>query len=34
MMTNIKYNDNLPIITPKEVFNAQKDGYKFIRLRL
>lgn len=27
----MKY-DNLPIITPSAVYEAQKDGYKFIRL--
>ena len=31
-MTNIKYNDDLPIITPASVYEAQCDGYKFIRL--
>lgn len=27
----MKY-DNLPIVTPSAVYEAQKDGYKFIRL--
>lgn len=27
----MKY-DNLPIITPADVYEMQKDGYKFIRL--
>ena len=27
----MKY-DNLPIITPAAVYEAQRDGYKFIRL--
>lgn len=27
----MKY-DNLPIITPEAVYEAQRDGYKFIRL--
>lgn len=27
----MKY-DNLPIITPADVYEIQKDGYKFIRL--
>ena len=31
-MTNIKLNDDLPIITPAAVYEAQRDGYKFIRL--
>lgn len=31
-MTNIKLNDDLPIITPEAVYEAQRDGYKFIRL--
>lgn len=31
-MTNIKYNDDLPTITPEAVYEAQRDGYKFIRL--
>ena len=32
MMTNIKYDNDLPIITPVSVYEAQRDGYKFIRL--
>ena len=31
-MTNIKYNNDLPIITPASVYEAQRDGCKFIRL--
>ena len=31
-MTNIKYDNDLPIITPASVYEAQRDGYKFIRL--
>lgn len=31
-MTNIKLNDDLPIITPAAIYEAQRDGYKFIRL--
>lgn len=27
----MKY-DNLPIVTPSNIYQAQKDGYKFIRL--
>ena len=27
----MKY-DNLPIITPSAIYEAQRDGYKFIRL--
>lgn len=27
----MKY-DNLPIVTPEAVYEAQRDGYKFIRL--